>query len=131
MALKVIRPRELVIAGKHNEPVYLKSEADAVIAEKDAKILALDAEVFKQKHHAKLFLDERNYAETQLRHHNYHRCLDMARLCESEEKRLEAISPIFDTDKECWEYNSDYWGNWHDCWLELAEKYKPNNSTAP
>ena len=29
---------------------YLKSEADKVIAEKDAKILALDAEVFKQIH---------------------------------------------------------------------------------
>lgn len=81
MALKVIRPRELVMAGKHNEPVYLKSEVDAVIAEKDAKILALDAEVFKQKHHAKLFLDERNYAETQLRHHKYKRCLDKAKWC--------------------------------------------------
>lgn len=48
---------------------YLKSEADEVIAKKDAKILALDSEVFKQKHHAELFLDERNYAETQLRHY--------------------------------------------------------------
>ena len=48
---------------------YHKSEVDKIIAEKDAKILALDAEVFKQKHHAELFLDERNYAETQLRHY--------------------------------------------------------------
>ncbi len=50
---------------------YLKSEVDKVIAEKDAKILALEAEVFKQKHHAELFLDERNYAETQLSHANH------------------------------------------------------------
>lgn len=48
---------------------YRKYEVDEVIAKKDAKILALDAEVFKQKHHAELFLDERNYAETQLRHY--------------------------------------------------------------
>lgn len=54
----------------------------------------------------------------------YKRCLDKAEKCESEEKRLEAISPIFDTDKECWEYNSDYWTRWHQRWLELAEKFK-------
>ena len=65
---------------KHNEPkayfhyanrdgFYHKSDVDKVLAEKDAKILALDAEVFKQKHHAKLFFDERNYAEEQLRHY--------------------------------------------------------------
>lgn len=65
-------------------PYYLKSEADKVIADKDAKIIALDAEVFKQKHHAKLFFDERNYAEAQLRHQKYKRCLAIARWCESE-----------------------------------------------
>lgn len=50
--------------------VYLKAEVDKVIAEKDAKILALEADAFKQKHHAELFLDERNYAETQLSQSN-------------------------------------------------------------
>ena len=62
---------------------YRTSEADKVIAEKDAKILALDAEVAKQKHHAELFFDERNYAETQLRHSNRKRCLAMAWWCEA------------------------------------------------
>lgn len=61
--------------------VYLKSEADKVIEDKDAKILALDAEVFKQKHHAKLFFDERNYAETQLRRQKYKRCMAKAEAC--------------------------------------------------
>lgn len=111
--------------GKHElAQIYLKSEADKVIADKNAKILALDAEVAKQKHHAKLFLDERNYAEARLRHHKYHRCLDMAARCESEEKRLDAIAPLFDNDKECWEYGSGYWNKWHDHWLELAGKFK-------
>lgn len=84
-----------VIAEKDKEIAKLKSdiadlrddkkltdaildERNAEIEEKDAKILALDAEVFKQKHHAKLFFDERNYAETQLRHQKYKRCLDKA-----------------------------------------------------
>ena len=31
--LKAYRPRELVMQGRHNEPIYLKSEADKVIAE--------------------------------------------------------------------------------------------------
>ena len=48
---------------------YHKSDVDKLLAEKDAKILSLDAEVFKHKHHAELFLDERNYAEEQLRHY--------------------------------------------------------------
>lgn len=30
--LKAYRPRELVMQGRHNEPIYLKSEADKVIA---------------------------------------------------------------------------------------------------
>ncbi len=62
--------------------------------------------------------------EDEIRHYKYKRCLAMARWCESEEKRLEAIAPLFGTDKECWEYNSDYWCKWHNRWLELAEKFK-------
>lgn len=85
---------------------YLKSEADKVIAEKDAKILALDAEVVKQKHHAKLFLDERNYAETQLRHSNRKRCLAMAKYCELRED----------------EFGGDFAKRWLKKWLELAEE---------
>ena len=63
-------------------------------------------------------------ADKVIAHQKYKRCLAMARWCASEENRLEAISPIFDTDKEYWEYNSDYWGKWHNRWLKLAEKFK-------
>lgn len=65
-------------------------------------------------------------ADKMIEHHKYKRCLAMAKWCEIEEKRLEAIAPIFDTDKECLEYNSDYWNKWHNRWMELAEKFKPN-----
>lgn len=63
-------------------------------------------------------------ADEVIAHNKFKRCIDNASLCESEEKRLEAIAPIFDTDKECWEYGSDYWKKWHRRWLELADKFK-------
>lgn len=87
-------------------------EQESEIAEKDAKILALDAEVFKQKHHAKLFFDERNYAETQLRHHKYKRCLDAARY-------WVAVSYQCIDDKHRQRAERH-----HRKWLELANKFK-------
>ena len=111
--------------GKHElAQIYLKSEVDELIAAKDAKILSLDAEVFKQKHHARLFFDERNYAEARLKRQTYLQCLDKAKWCKSEGKRLNAIAPDFKTDKERWEYGSDYWTKWCDRWIELAERFK-------
>ena len=62
--------------------------------------------------------------KNELNWNKYKRCLDRAKLCESEEKRLEAIAPIFDTDKECWEYNSDYWYKWRERWLKISEQFK-------
>lgn len=49
MALKVIRPRELVMAGKHNEPVYLKSDVDPLIAEYEERISGLMSEIKRLK----------------------------------------------------------------------------------
>ena len=119
-------------AGKFQETrVYLKSEADKVIAELKRQIEFLKVTTDSCKNCAqcadgmgKVFDKEFNPLKDKLRREKYKRCLAMAKMCESEEKRLEAISPIFDTDKEYWEYNSDYWGNWHDYWLALAEKFK-------
>ena len=101
-------------------PYYLKSEADKVIAE-------LKNEVETQKRLRDMALASVPNALKVMKiiqHQKYKRCLAMARWCASEENRLEAISPIFDTDKEYWEYNSDYWGKWHNRWLEIAEKFK-------
>ena len=103
----------------HNEytEFYLKSEADKVIAQKDTKIIQLEALIENYIRISGEIIDNAN-------HQKYKRCLAMARGCESEENRLEAIATLFDTDKECWEYNSDYLEKWCDRWLKLAEKFK-------
>lgn len=90
--------------------VCLKEDVDKVIAEKDKVITYARAPV---REDIKLIM-----------HQKYKRCLDKAKLCKSEEKRLEAIAPFFDTDKECWEYGSDYYVKWHKRCLEIAEKFK-------
>lgn len=106
--------------------VYLKSEADAVIADKDAKILALDAEIFKQKHHAKLFFDERNYAETQLRRQKYKRCLLRSVIAEMNATHFKDL--FYGTGSEALadEYNKQITIHykWQKRWLALAEKFK-------
>lgn len=115
---------------------YDKSEADKVIAEKDAKILALDAEVFKQKHHAKLFFDERNYAETQLLQQKHKRCLALAEMCSNAcNKWMMKKANAIGLGKDGVEYylkarwKVSHYMRWQKYWLELAEKFKPNKST--
>ena len=61
-------------------------------------------------------------AEQEIRHHKYKRCLAMARWCER--KRFDAAD--YRIPREKWEF----YDKWHKRWLELAEKFKPNNSTA-
>ena len=100
---------------------YEKSEADKVIAEKDAEILALDAEVFKQKHHARLFFDERNYAESQVRRQMYKRCLAMAKWCEYFANYWECCEP---PDCGAFIARAKFNRKWLKRWLELAEKFK-------
>lgn len=119
MTLEEARPQDMPYA------VYLKRETDKVIAEKDKEIADL-IEKNKRLANKDLIMASETIKDIfkNLRHHKYHRCLDMAVRCISEEKRLEAIAPLFDTDKECWEYCSDYWKKWHKQWLQLAEQVK-------
>ena len=91
--------------------VYKENDADRYIAElQSANQLEIDEWYNK------------------LMHQKYKRCLDKAEWCEKKKKRLEAISPMFDTSKECWEYGSDYWNKWHKRWLELAKQFNPNST---
>lgn len=123
MTLKVIRPRELVMAGKHNEPVYLKSDADAVVAELENKLQNV-SEILKETREwliesQKLHKRCADNAVKIIRHHKYHRCLDNAKILEQESMIIKYRLK-----------NEEWLDKWHKRWLELAEKYKPTNSTA-
>ncbi|MDY6387802.1 MAG: hypothetical protein SPL21_10045 [Fibrobacter sp.] len=109
------------IGSIESADLYLKFEADKVITELE--------ETLKNSRNARKYWRKEYLIEyKECCHHKYKRCLDKAMWCESEENRLEAIAPIFDTNKECWEYNSDYWYKWRERWLEIAEKFKPNST---
>ena len=97
--------------------VYDKDEADKAIAELKDEL----------SHKTEFAIQCQMAARTlqrKLRRQKYRRCLAMAKWCENEENRLEAIAPLYDTDKECWEYGSDYWNKWHKRWLKIAEQFK-------
>lgn len=98
-----------------------KAEADKVIAEKDAKILALDAEVFKQKHHAKLFFDERNYAETQLRKQKFKRCLDKAKWCD---ERIARYTLQQEIQGISWQKEIKFYRRLKDKFIEISKRFE-------
>lgn len=128
--LKVIDLGNIRESIEKDEPVYYeyyaKSEVDKIIAEKDAKILALDAEVAKQKHHAKLFFDERNYAETQLRRQRYNRCLLRSVIAEINAVHFKDLFYGAGSKALADEYNKQITIHykWQKRWLALAEKFK-------
>jgi hypothetical protein len=96
-------------------PYYLKSEADKVIAEKDAEIVELKKQV--HDYALGLFVIQAS-AEKEARHQKHRRCLAMAKWCDSEMNywydRIEM--------EQCQRFK--FYDKWHKRWLELAEKFK-------
>ena len=88
--------------------VYLKSEADKVIAELKADY----KEACDRLQTANLIKDEQLAAT---RHQKYSRCLAMAGRCH--EAWANISTPYL---KAMW------YRKWHEHWLELAKKFKPN-----
>ena len=94
--------------------VYLKSEADNVIAEKDAEIARLKA--IRKVHveaiesmGAGLLQDD-----DEIHHQKYKRCLAMVQV-------LEHVCPMTNR-KAKWR------DKWHKRWLAIAEKFKTNST---
>lgn len=133
--------------GRGLTDYYLKSEADKVIAELEADRLTLRQRVnvlegrlygLSQSHNIKTYdcgCLEREISELkdklrhypmmvalletdkkELRQQKYKRCLAMAQV-------LEHVCPMTNR-KAKWR------DKWHKRWLEIAEQFKPNNSTA-
>lgn len=108
---------------------YTRIDTDSVIAELEKEIDKLQDKV------TDLLLRDRNMAlhfnnaVDNLVHNKYKRCMANAWWCKREETRISSLSQPF-SDKEFWEYASDYWLKWRERWLKIAEKFK-HNSTAP
>ena len=104
--------------------VYLKSEADKVIADleeshkKDVEQLLIEiAERQKQVHdYAQGLYVIQAKAEKEARHHKYKRCLAMAECCKR--KRIDAAN--YRIPRETWEF----YDKWHRRWFKIAEKFK-------
>ena len=103
--------------GKHElAQIYLKSEADKVIAEKDEEIDELKESIDEFQKATDSAWSKVNAMYDELRHHKYKRCLAMARWCER--KRMDAAN--YRIPRKKWEF----YDKWHKRWLELAEKFK-------
>jgi hypothetical protein len=100
--------------------VYLKSEADKVIAELKEK--------FKNSRNShKYWMKEYLIEYEETRHNKYKRCLAMARWCHNQRE-------IYERDSYNWELEpaavdslrnkANIMRKWRKRWLELAEKFK-------
>ena len=100
--------------------VYLKSEADKVIAEKENKLQNV-SELLKETR-AWLIESQKMHkrcadnAIKKLRHQKFKRCLSMARWCMTEYIQSKCLDF---TNTEQW-----YWRRWHIRWRKLANKFK-------
>ena len=109
------------------DEVYLKSEADTVIAEKDEAIDELEERIDELQKATDSAWSKVNVMYDELRHQKYKRCFDKAKLCKrfyEELKYSPNYLPEFDAPL------LEHYSKWHKRWLELAEKFKPNNTTA-
>ena len=120
--LKFYTPKELVMQGRHNEPIYKKSEADKVIAELEERIADGDKDFEMANNQNEMLLQI-------VRHQKFKRCLAM----EEEWRSYAAFCGI----QSSW-YNNRGFGktaekySWKEChawkcmkrWLELAKKFK-------
>ena len=105
-----------------NDKVYLKSEADKVIAELKAQKAQVEDDCaywkMREGNAATAMHETEEYAMqlyNELRHHKYKRCLAMAKLC-NEKWLVHNFAEI--TTK------LRFYDKWEKRWLELAEKYK-------
>ena len=92
--------------------VYLKSEADKVIANLERSI-----ESWIGSYEASRRINART--ESKLRHHKYKRCLAIAMWCRRNRLHASVCGPV---------EKIDFWEKWRKRWLELAEKFKPNST---
>ena len=102
-------------AGRCDTEVYLKSEADKVIAEKDKTIAELK-KACNDKDDWCLHTLKENH------HQKYKRCLAMAKWCETQFAYYIASCDRYDSKYV--NKKAGHFYKWKYKWLELAEKFK-------
>ena len=107
---------------------YEKSEADKVIAEKDAEIAELKEQIEVLKHQACkmdcMMVKHYNEVCDDNIHHKRKRCLAMAEMCKA---RYDEEDARINGRGASWDYISQemkYWERWQWHWEALAEKFK-------
>jgi len=140
--------------GKHElAQIYLKSEADKVIAEleeshkeeveqllmeivglKDSigKLLKAKTEQVMDEVFQKSLIYGEGFVPVEhamrlvaeLRHNKQKRCLAMAQECEEAYNRECGLNPEEMTNKEFYRQQIEFWPRWSSKWLELADKFK-------
>ena len=105
--------------GDNSVLVYLKSEADKVIAEKDEKIEELEEHIDELQKATDSAWGKVNAMYDELRHHKYKRCLGIAAVCF--EKSYSTTLVKYDKESG---YRLNFYDWWGKRWLELAEKFK-------
>lgn len=101
---------------------YLKSEADKVIADlEESHKMEVEQLLILNREQANAANRLRDSMEQTIRNNKYKRCLAMKWWCASR-------AVVWNIDGN--ENKSEWYWKWKEIWKELAEKFKPNNSTA-
>lgn len=111
--------------------LYIKSDADAVLAEKDKMIVALEERIAEGDRDFE-WAEHQNERLLQIvRHQKYKRCLAMAKWCKSEQTYSSFSIYATEHPKSRWASKSvgagnwiAFWNNRERRWRELAEKFK-------
>ena len=100
--------------------VYIKSEADKVIAD-------LKNKIEEQKRIRDMALASvPNVLKVMkiIQHHKYKRCLAMAKLCVNGEIKLKRVKIRDMNNHQFWQFDNDYWQKRNNRWLKIAEQFK-------
>ena len=107
------------------DEVYIKSEADKVIADLEEKHKTEVKELLclirdKENNFNRAFDSE----EKELRRHKYKRCLAMAEMCNARDDEEDAKVNGRGASCEYISKEMKYWERWRWRWLKIAEKFK-------
>ena len=122
--LKAHNINDLSLHDIANCEFYLKPEVDKLIAEKDTKIIQLEALIENYNRISGEIIDNAN-------HQKYRRCLAMAEMCgQAYDQWVMKKDQAIGLGKDGIEYflearhNVSLYKRWNERWLKIAEKFK-------